>query len=136
METNKPDDTLDVTIAHFELWLKSARPGDRFEYHRGFLAYDRETVTMMPQGYYAHVFHEPMHDLGLTAYGAYERGQVELVQKKLGRERYSYFAIKRKGDGNGKRRIFHDDQHGRGARGQNAGGNRKHVTPDIPVGIL
>lgn len=135
MEKLAPDDTIDVTIAHFELWLKTARPGDKFEYHRGFLAYDRETVTMMPQGYYAHVFHEPMHDVGLAAYGAYERGQVELVQKKIGRERYRYFAIKRRGDGNAKRRIFHDNQHGRGPRGQDGRGNRQHNPHDLPVGV-
>ena len=135
MEITKPDDTLDVTIAHFELWLKTSRPGDKFEYHRGFLANDRETVTLMPQGYYAHVFHEPMHDIGLMAYSAYARGQVELVQKRIGRERYKYFAIKRRGANNGKRKVFHDDQHGRGSRGSDVRRHRQHTSDGLPAGV-
>lgn len=89
----------EVTVEAFDLWLKHARPGSKLEYHRGNLALDREKVTTLPNygGLVAHVFYEPLHSVGHAAWRAYELGQVELVQKKIGREVYSYFAFKRRG---------------------------------------
>lgn len=89
----------EVTVPAFQLWLKHARPGDRFEYHRGFLVTDREKVVNLPQyGMPAHVFYEPVHSVGQAAWQAYERGHVDLLQKKLDRHgNYAYMAVKRKG---------------------------------------
>lgn len=89
----------EVTVPAFQLWLKNARAGDRFEYHRGFLVTDREKVVNMPNyGTVAHVFYEPVHSVGQVAWQAYERGSVDLVQKKLDRHgNYAYMAVKRKG---------------------------------------
>lgn len=86
----------EITVAAFELWLKHARPGQQFEYHRGSLVNDREKVVSLPNhGIVAHVFYEPTHSVALAAWRAYEKGQVVLAQKKIGHERYKYFAFKR-----------------------------------------
>lgn len=97
MELRISDKDEEITVPAFERWLATSRPRDRFVYHRGFLAADREEVTLLPQlGKYVHVFHEPMHSLGQIAWHAYERGLVTLVQKKLPNGRgFEYIAFKR-----------------------------------------
>lgn len=95
----------DISLASFEHWLDKSRPGDRIVYHIGRLAMDREDVQLVPGvGQYAHIFYEPYHSIGNAAWHAYERGLVELVQRKLRFNRgYEYVAIKRKRQNRGRR---------------------------------
>lgn len=98
METIVPSKEEEITVAAFERWLTIGRPGTKFTYHRGNLASDREDVTMLPgMGQFAHVFYEPFHTLGKMAWHYYQRGLVELAQKKLPNGRgFEYIAFKRK----------------------------------------
>lgn len=98
MEKIIPQNEDEITVAAFERWLKVSRPGEQFVYHRGHLASDREEVQLLPSfGTYVHVYFEPMHTLGTTAWIAYERGQVALAQKKLpGKRGFEYIAFKRR----------------------------------------
>src|SRR5882672_7241714 len=97
MEMSLPHLDEEITVAGFERWLRTARQGERFIYHRGFLAADREKITVLPNiGSYVHVYYEPFDSLGKTAWHAYEHGVVELVQNKLpGAQGYEYIAFKR-----------------------------------------
>lgn len=87
----------EVTAATFEAWLQHARPGDSYEYHRGYLTRDREKVVMLPAyGQYAHVFVEPTHSMAQAVWRAYRQGKAMLVQQKMGSEDYRYLAFKRR----------------------------------------
>lgn len=98
MENTLPHNEDEISTASFELWLKKSRPGDKFIYHVGRLAIDREDIQLVPGMGYAHVFYEPYHGTGTMAWYAYRQGQVELVQRKLpGNRGYEYIAFKRKG---------------------------------------
>jgi len=91
----RPDE--EVTAATFEAWLKYARPGDRYEYHRGSLAVDREKVVNIPAlGGFAHVYVEPFHSLASAVWRAYQQGKVLLAQKKVNDSTFRYLAYKRK----------------------------------------
>jgi hypothetical protein len=97
MKESISQDHDEITVASFQRWLDTARAGAHFIYYRGFLAADRETVTLLPgYGSYMHVFYEPMHTLGQMAWHAYEKGRVTLVQRKLRPEQYEYIAFKLK----------------------------------------
>jgi hypothetical protein len=98
MENTIPDTEEEVTAEAFNLWVKNARPGERFTYHTGHLSVDREKIVNLPQyGSLAHVMIEPYHSVGQAAYRAYEQGKVELIQKRLSRSgRWAYIAIKRR----------------------------------------
>lgn len=87
----------EITVPSFERWLKTARPGAKFVYHRGWLALDREEIRLLPsQGAFVHVYIEPAHELGLIAWHAHEHGVAELVQKRLPDNRgFEYIAFKR-----------------------------------------
>lgn len=95
MKETIPRQDEEVTAATFEAWLKHARPGDRFEYHRGYLTADRVHVMNIPAiGGFAHVYMEPLHSLASAVWGAYERSKVLLVQQKLGPGVFRYLATK------------------------------------------
>lgn len=98
MENTIPENGDEITLAAFERWLKVARPGESFVYHIGHLASDREQVQVIPQfGQPVRIMFEPYNSLGLTAWNAYEHGNVELVQRKLpGNVGYEYIAFKRR----------------------------------------
>lgn len=96
MENIIPEKEDEVTAAAFTLWLRQSRPGERFVYHTGHLASDREEVRLIPGLGWARVYFEPMHTVATTAWIAYERGLVSLVQKKRPDGRFDYIAFKRK----------------------------------------
>jgi len=77
------------TVNEFKLWLAEAKPGERAEYHRGFLFEDTEpAVTSLDQ--------EAMEEAQKTAACArYAQnvGHIELIQRKHGAFNYSYLAI-------------------------------------------
>lgn len=63
-------------------WIDNADPGERAIYHTGHLAYDRERTVMNKRSLFA------CNNIGLTAYSEYEKGHVELTQR-----RYDYTAM-------------------------------------------
>ena len=83
-----------MTVDKFEEWLQKGRPGSRFEYHRGDLSVERESVTVL-NGRTMHVFIEPLDTIGKMAWQAYRKGKVLLVQKREDWGDYRYFAVKR-----------------------------------------
>lgn len=96
MDENVAQDGLDVTIEDFNRFLDYGKPGSKFAYHRGFLTIDRDKVRLDSKaGAIVHQYIEPYHSLAQTVYRAYERGKVELTQKKLGKGLYLYFATRR-----------------------------------------
>lgn len=80
-----------LTDIEFCAWIGQAMPGDRLEYHRGFLGIDTTAVistlpgTGPPQAGCA----------GGAAHRAFEAGLVHLVQVRLGPDRFAYLATAR-----------------------------------------
>lgn len=71
----------------FEQWVSSARRGQRFTYHRGFLMEDVDP-DVNPVGYFA---------VAVTAERArlaYAAGKVALVQERRGPRNYNYVAVR------------------------------------------
>ncbi len=65
----------------FANWLASAKRGDRFQYYRGVLMhFDRDRDMPPPDAY--------------LAWAAYETGRATLLQKRNGKNDYSYFAVR------------------------------------------
>lgn len=64
------------TIKQF---VSNAKDGERFVYHSGDLASDRKD-------------NDDLNKVALTAMDYYQRGFVELFQKKLSRGKYEYIA--------------------------------------------
>ena len=69
---------LKITLASFQAWLRSAKPGSSFPYYRGSMWHDAW---------------EPLHSI---AWAQYEAGQVDLVQQRCGDRDYIYIAQKRR----------------------------------------
>ena len=76
--------------ADFSAWLDQASPGDRLEYHRGFLMIDR-----MPRGRLAESKRQELVRIADRAMWAAERGLVHLLQKRHRVHDYSYIAVAR-----------------------------------------
>jgi hypothetical protein len=90
-QLNWPQAGAPPSLATFRAWLARARPDERFEYHRGFLAIDR---IMCPgprieaeRGKLAAVAD---HALALAV-----RGELHLLQERHGDGDYSYWAVAR-----------------------------------------
>ena len=72
-------------------WIGQALPGDVLEYHRGFLALDVTAVAL-------HIPPKVREELARTAgraMRACEQGLVHLVQRRNGKDDFSYLAIAR-----------------------------------------
>lgn len=76
-----------MTEQDFLAWLAGAAPGDRIEYHRGFLARDRMTYDRDPEK------RNRLSILSAKVRAIAEQGHVHLAQVRLGPERWSYIAI-------------------------------------------
>lgn len=75
----------------FCAWVAQAVPGDRLEYHRGFLALDTfELFTRLDDKARAE-----LSKMAGRAFWAAEQGLVHLVQERLAPDRFSYVAIAR-----------------------------------------
>jgi hypothetical protein len=75
-------------------WLNQAEPGDALEYHRGFLALDRSHHS-------SGMSEDERQALGRLASLAWrlsDRGLVDLVQRRIRPDCFSYIAIARKRD--------------------------------------
>ena len=73
-------------------WLNQAKPGDAIEYHRGFLALDRsrESSALSEDD------RQALRRLANLAMRLSDRGLIDLVQRRICRDRFSYIAIARK----------------------------------------
>ncbi len=78
------------TAESFSVWLGTAMPGDRFEYHRGFLACDRnpEERALTPAD------RRRVDELADQAREMAAIGLVCLTQRRHAEADYSYLAIK------------------------------------------
>lgn len=72
-------------------WLGQASPGDILEYHRGFLALDREPHA----GRLSAKDRAELVRMAGRAHWAAERGLAHLVQRRYGPDDYSYLLIAR-----------------------------------------
>ena len=75
----------------FCAWVAQAEPGDRLEYHRGYLAVDTNKLT-------SKLDLNACTELVLLrdrAFGCAAQGLVHLVQQRLGPDLFSYLAIAR-----------------------------------------
>ena len=72
-------------------WVGQAVPGDRLEYHRGFLVLDAFPVISK----LADPDRKRLSLLGTRAFWAAEAGLVHLVQVRIGPDHFAYIAIAR-----------------------------------------
>ena len=72
-------------------WVGQAVPGDRLEYHRGFLVLDAFPVISK----LADPDRKRLALLGSRAFWAAEAGLVHLVQERIGPDHFAYIAIAR-----------------------------------------
>ena len=80
-------------LDEFYAWLGGgAKPGDTFEYYRGYLARDREPDT---RGLVPTERQTKVNELANGVYLAWEMGQVTLVQRRYGHCNYGYLAQRR-----------------------------------------
>ena len=80
-----------LTEIEFCAWVAQAVPGDRLEYHRGFLVLD--IFPML--GRLADREREELTRLGSRTFWAAEQGLVHLVQERVGPDRFAYIAVAR-----------------------------------------
>jgi len=72
-------------------WVAQAVPGDRLEYHRGFLVLD--VLPMFSK--LSNVARATLRGLGSRAFWAAELGLVHLVQERVGPDQFAYIAVAR-----------------------------------------
>ena len=80
-----------LTEIQFCAWVAQALPGDRLEYHRGYLAVDADKVTsdLDPNA------RAELACLRDRAFWSETAGLVHLVQQRLEPDRFAYLAIAR-----------------------------------------
>ena len=80
-----------ISEIRFCAWLAQAEPGDRLEYHRGYLAVDADKLT-------SKLDLNARAELVLLrdrAFGCEVQGLVHLVQERIGPDLFAYVAIAR-----------------------------------------
>jgi hypothetical protein len=75
----------------FCAWVAQSEPGDRLEYHRGFLVLD----TFAQISGLTDKERAELGKLASRAFCAAEQGLVHLVQERLATDRFAYIAIAR-----------------------------------------
>lgn len=80
-----------LTEIQFCAWVAQAVPGDRLEYHRGFLVLD----TFPGLSKLGDNERNELRLLGTRAFWTEAQGLVHLVQERLGPDLFSYLAIAR-----------------------------------------
>jgi hypothetical protein len=78
-----------ISLAAFRAWLARAKPGERLEYHRGFLTIDRSSASR-----HAERERRALAKLADVALNAAEADRVHLVQRRNGPADFTYLAIK------------------------------------------
>ena len=93
--------TRTVTVSDWDNWLANAQPGDITKYHEGFIAYEMQFYTDIKQSRYLNAEHITVPETGpefwrlaRTALLASDDGLVHLVQMRMHKERYRYYAIR------------------------------------------
>jgi hypothetical protein len=80
-----------LTEIQFCAWVAQAMPGDRLEYHRGFLVLDTfDGLSKLGDNE-----RNELRLLGTRAFWTEAQGLVHLVQERLGPDLFSYLAIAR-----------------------------------------
>jgi len=80
-----------LTEIEFCAWVAQAVPGDRLEYHRGFLVLDIFPMfARLPDQQRAELAR-----LGSRVFWAAEQGLVHLVQERTGPDQFAYIAVAR-----------------------------------------
>ena len=86
-----------MTPAEFNTWLDRAATGERLIWYTGYLASERrEWRERVREG--AGIRHQPvpgLDQLARTVAKAVEKGEILAFQKRLGRDRYDYIAVRR-----------------------------------------
>ena len=80
-----------ISEIRFCAWVAQAKPGDRLEYHRGYLAVDADKLT-------SKLDLNARAELVLLrdrAFGCEVQGLVHLVQERIGPDLFTYVAIAR-----------------------------------------
>lgn len=80
-----------ATEISFCAWVAQALPGDRLEYHRGFLVLD---IFPVFSGL-SDTARGELSRLGSRAFWAAEQGLVHLVQDRVGPDQFAYIAVAR-----------------------------------------
>jgi hypothetical protein len=80
---------LPFSVEAFRIWLRQAKPGDRIEYHQGFLTVDRS-----PTSRFADHERRILTKLASTVLKAADASQVHLLQRRHGAGDYSYIAVR------------------------------------------
>ena len=75
-------------------WLNQAEPGDALEYHRGLLALDRSHQSSA----LSEDDRQALSRLASLAMRLSDRGLIDLVQRRICPDCFSYIAIARKRD--------------------------------------
>ena len=80
-----------LTEIEFAAWVAQAVPGDRLEYHRGFLVLDTFALftKLDDRG------RTELAELGSRAFWAAEQGLVHLVQQRIAPDQFAYIAVAR-----------------------------------------
>ena len=78
----------DITLC---AWIGQAAPGDRLEYHQGFLGIDTTAgISTLPEPE-----RRQLNKLAKAAYRAFEAGFVDLVQVRIAPNHFAYVATAR-----------------------------------------
>ncbi len=80
-----------VNEIEFCAWVAQALPGERLEYHCGFLALDTFPLFSRLDD----KAREALHKLAGRAFWAAEQGFVHLVQERMGPDCFAYIAVTR-----------------------------------------
>lgn len=83
-----------MTANDFLKWLAFSKPGDQITYHQGDLVPDARAVYGMRDAEKMRA--AKVAELRKAAQKAQERGDVQLVQSRLGLGRFAYIAIRSK----------------------------------------
>lgn len=78
-----------LSLEAFRSWLGQAQPGDRLEYHQGFLTIDRS-----PASCFADHERQVLTKLASAVLKAADASQVHLLQRRHGDGEYSYIAVR------------------------------------------
>lgn len=80
-----------ITDIEFCAWVAQAVPGDRLEYHRGFLVLD--TFPLFSR--FGDKEREALRRLADRSFWAAEQDLVHLVQERVGPDQFAYVAVAR-----------------------------------------
>lgn len=84
-----------MTLGNIHFWLLHARPGQRYAYHRGDLAVDRDPEhPEIKRDLVARERAAQVHETANTVAEAAACGKVALFRKRVGPGAFEYFAVK------------------------------------------